>query len=223
MATLHFDDFILIDNTTYLGDIEDDIQKALERPADFGYYGERDLFETWCITFSTHRDDDVAGKANWDVMLEQLNERFGKAGEKWEVMHASHWAVGWADQIILPVVEVVAIDDFGDAVYAVTEQFAWALEIKGALEEYPLLDETRYSEMEYDEMIDYIKQASSVNDIEYDGKEYEVIDALPDDYAEKIAQWLSEHRDSMRVDDVSDDDLNAAMVNLGMATEVKED
>lgn len=216
--------FTLLDNTTlFKYPIEPDIiDQALERPDSFAYYGDEDLFETWAITFSTHRDDDTIGKSNWDVMLEELNEHFGPAGDKWQVMHASHWAVGWTDEIIMPIVEIVGMDDYGDAIYAVTEQFAWALSIRDALMDYPLLDETRYSEMEYDDAISVIDQHRPVNEFMHKGDWYEVKEDVPETINEGIFSWIFDTYSISSGEEIGDDEVEAAMIALGFADKMDD-
>lgn len=165
------------------------ITMAFELPDSFAYFGDMPLFETWALTHGTHRDADTMHRCNWDVILETFNEKFGPAGEDngWDVLHSSHWAVGWSDQLMVEVIEVFCTDDYGNAVYRVTPQFTEVMEIRWQLESYPVLDDERHSAMEHEETIEFLKDVHSVGD------------------AEAVLRYLYEHFDVIRSDDIRDE------------------
>ena len=75
------------------------------------------------------RDSDNVERSNWDAQIERIPE-----SETVQVVRERHWAVGW--------VEWLAIRPENTAAVAEAEK------IGDELEEYPILDEDRYSELE---------------------------------------------------------------------------
>ena len=69
------------------------------------------------------------------------------------VVHEGHWAVGW--------VEWIAIHE-SDA-----KALAAADEIASALEDYPVIDESHWSELEFNEACDYWESMGVRSRVEY--------------------------------------------------------
>jgi hypothetical protein len=80
------------------------------------------------------RDSDALERANFDAALQAVG---GEQTGKVNVVRASHWAVGW--------VEWIAIHE------SATEALKIADEIKGRLENYPVVSEELLSQYESDE------------------------------------------------------------------------
>lgn len=80
-----------------------------------------------------HRDSDVLAKANWEALCKAIPED----GERVKVVTAMHWAVGWVSWLAIH-------KDNDDALRE-------ADEIAAALENYPVVDDELYSQMENDE------------------------------------------------------------------------
>jgi hypothetical protein len=83
------------------------------------------------------RDSDALERSNFACMLREL----GGESETVIVVRESHWAVGWVEWI------------------AIHESDAKSLEkadgIKAALADYPVIDESHWSELEWNEAADY--------------------------------------------------------------------
>ncbi|MEQ9416641.1 MAG: hypothetical protein RJQ08_03760 [Salinisphaeraceae bacterium] len=79
------------------------------------------------------RDSDALERSNFDCMLREL----GGESETVRVIHEGHWAVGWIEWI------------------AIHESDAKSLEvadsIRAALDDYPVVDESHFSETEMEE------------------------------------------------------------------------
>src|SRR5579859_3077134 len=88
------------------------------------YWGER---ENWYCVLGRTRDSDLVCESNFHVALKRL----GGEGEHVAVERASHWACGW--------VETLLVDE---------EKRTEAEAILESLSDYPILDETDYSERE---------------------------------------------------------------------------
>lgn len=107
--------------------------KPYARPADyigpdrFGYY----------LFLGQHRDSDALARSNFIRGLELI----GGETDTVLVVRDSHWAVGWIETIYIHESDEKALRE--------------ADEIKAALEDYPVVDESHFSELEYTEAADY--------------------------------------------------------------------
>lgn len=115
-------------------DWDDLVEAAIERPSDFGYHGNKPLFETWGIAhgLGVSRDAGFLAKANWEAILEEIDDYEA------EVMRSRHWAFGWLEQLIFDVTDPDTVE--------------WLWNIKGALESYPVLDDEKFYRIENKEM-----------------------------------------------------------------------
>ena len=92
---------------------------------DASYYGERGH---WYLVLGTRRAADTLTLSNWAVALERLEGVDG-----WAVEHSSHWAAGQVSALLIePDSEAEPI----------------AREFTEQLEDYPVLDEEHYSDLE---------------------------------------------------------------------------
>jgi hypothetical protein len=83
--------------------------------------------------FGRNRDSDVLENCNFDVAWEALSA----VSERVEIVHEGHWAVGWIEWVAIPM------DD--------SEAIKVACELNAAMADYPVLDEGRFSEAEWEE------------------------------------------------------------------------
>jgi len=105
---------------------------------DYGYHGDLPRGETWAGTFSVNRDSDLLGQSNFEVILADLESKFP---DDVMVERAGHWAVGWVDEIMVRM-----LDDNG----CVTPAGEAALEWNDTLSDYPVADESHWSEKQYE-------------------------------------------------------------------------
>lgn len=101
------------------------------------YYGE-----VWPATYSAgvgqSRDGGALERSNFECMLEALG---GDNGDTVRVVRESHWAVGW--------VEWIAIHQDNEAALRIAD------EIKGKLDDYPVVNEDHWSELEFTEAAEF--------------------------------------------------------------------
>jgi hypothetical protein len=83
------------------------------------------------------RDSDALERSNFACMLREL----GGESETVIVVEESHWAVGW--------VQWIALHETDAAALAVADR------IKGKLEDYPVVDEEHFSDLEWNEAADF--------------------------------------------------------------------
>lgn len=125
-------------------------------------YGGFDPVGDYCV-LSKHRDSELLDRVNWDIAVETLKAEpmdHGRCGDipadrpnvyTWQ---ASHWAVGWVEYMM---VRADAPDDIKTA----------AGEMICSLAEYPMLDERRYSDAQFEAVGDYWAQCSVSDRVDY--------------------------------------------------------
>jgi len=93
--------------------------------------------ESWPEHYSAgvgqHRDSDALARSNFACMLKAL----GGESETVKVVHEGHWAVGWVEWIAIHESDSQALET--------------ADEIAAALEDYPVINEDHWSELEMQE------------------------------------------------------------------------
>lgn len=95
------------------------------------YAGE--TYEDYYVGPGQHRDSELLDRVNFTSALEMLG---GEHEPDVIVARASHWGVGWVESIL---------------VHKDSDKVAKLEEIENLLEEYPVLDDDLYSEMQYKE------------------------------------------------------------------------
>jgi hypothetical protein len=105
-----------------------------------GYWGERG---SWLVAAGQHRDSDSIERSNFAAMLKRL----GGESDTVAVERESHWAVGWVEHLLI---------DPGD-----TAKVEAAQEMRESIADYPLLDESHHSELEYTEFWDWAESELS--------------------------------------------------------------
>ena len=95
----------------------------------------------YCI-YSIHRDSTELENSNMDVIKETFKDSL-----ELDVFSASHWAVGWVEYFIVP-----ANSSESDLIRAA--------KILASLEQYPVLDESHYSELQHNKIGEYWENMS---------------------------------------------------------------
>jgi hypothetical protein len=99
--------------------------------SDSAYWGERNQ---WYIVAAQNRDSDTLDESNFAVLAKRLEGHC-------EIERANHWACGWVDYLIIAPNDKKAL--------------RIATEAQDAVEQYPILDETHFSQREWDKFHDY--------------------------------------------------------------------
>jgi hypothetical protein len=106
-------------------------ERTLVRPDHFAYFGDLDQDRWGRIGFAEQtRDSDPLERSNHEVIRDDLLNRFPDA---FVVEGASHWLVGWIDEI--------KVDTHNE------EALEAALEWKNRLDDYLVADEDHYSDL----------------------------------------------------------------------------
>jgi hypothetical protein len=151
---------------------------------------------------SVHRDSDTLARSNAEVIRADIETRFPGA---LLIEGASHWAVGWVEAAYVPV----RADD-GSTHPAALAACDWA----AALADYPVADESHFSELEYDEAVETIKLVTG-GTITRDGLSYEASELLPDDWAEQTFSAMYEAGADTSPDGMRGESIEDAMLELG--------
>ena len=191
-------------------DIEETAQKAAGNWQQFDcfvWFRERELEDAdqWAIIYSHNRDSRLLDQSNAAFIAKAL-QPFADADEPDVVMESHHhWAVGHVDGFSIRV-----FDGNGE----ITEAFRKYHELAERMDDYPILDESDYSERELEATLENIDDAAWRLKKEF---------ALPDGWVSQVYDWLSDHR-SGEIDNAddqggypSDDALRAAFKALGFS------
>lgn len=164
---------------------------------------EMDDADLWTIVYSSNRDSGLLDQSNAAVIAKTL-ETFTE-GEDADVLaeRHSHWLVGHVDGYSIRV-----YDDDGN----ITEAFRAYFELLEQLDGYPILDESDYSQKEYDATHENIDLAAWKVKRDF---------VLPEGWESEVYSWLSD-TDSSQLENVDDqggwpdeESLRAAFTGLG--------
>lgn len=153
---------------------------SLEHPPDFAYFGDLHEEDGWGRAFGVHRDSDALERSNWQVITEDMRERFP---DHFTTESASHWLVGWVETGRVRVLEdpsqEIAEDNLTDAFRAV-------LDWKEKLDGYPVADEEHYSELEWTDFREWVESEAKYAW----GREHE--EELPEALLGRVLELVSE-------------------------------
>jgi len=85
------------------------------------------------VMYSVTRDSDILTRSNWECILDDL----GGESETVIVQRSSHFLCGWVDLLLIHESDQEAIDKGDDSLKA--------------LEEYPVLNDEHFSQLEFEE------------------------------------------------------------------------
>jgi len=106
------------------------------RPSNFADFSDLNRGEYY-VAYGQHRDSDTLAQSNFRSMLRAL----GGESETVLVLRDSHWAVGWVESIYIHESNATACDT--------------ADRILAALEDYPIVDESDFSDLEVETACEY--------------------------------------------------------------------
>jgi hypothetical protein len=170
----------------------------------FAWFRRRELAdpESWAVVYTRHRDSGLLDQSNAEVITKKL-EPFTEDDDPDVVFEShGHWAVGHIDGFSIRVFKDGEITVAFRTYHALAERLA----------DYPVLDESNYSQREYDATLENIAHAAYRLKHEY---------ALPDGWEGDVFSWLWDHhqRAVENRDDQggypSEDDLREAFDALG--------
>jgi len=161
-----------------LNDLPKYASQALQKPKDFGYWGDDDMFVTWGFTGIDVNDaSDLLERSNFKVISNKLMEMY--PGD-FRIETYKHWAVNSVDRLVCRILKEPG--DITDQ--NITRAFLAAMKWHNELDEYPVADENEYLEMEYLEAIntlhelpDYLKELIDLDNSDWVVLLYEELNA----------------------------------------------
>lgn len=184
--------------------------------ASFARFDDDRAVGEWAIVpgASIHRDSDTLDRSNAERIREDIEASYPGA---LVVEGASHWAVGWTEAALVPVyftpdgVEPRELSS-GAIVYTgkrpVHGAAIMAASIGEALDDYPVYDETHFSELEHNELVEGIEQYAAGDALRAHG--YDVTSWAPDDWIVRTLVELDLNVSTL--DEWSDDVEGRALV-----------
>lgn len=160
-----------------------DLQEAAQKAAGnwqgfncFVWFRDRDLEDAdqWAVIYTHNRDSGLLDQSNAAV-IEKAMKPFSEGNDPDVVFEShSHWAVG-------------SIDGFSVRVFKngeITKAFETYHELAKQIDDYPILDESDYSERELEATLENIKDAAwrLKNDFDF-----------PEDWECQVYGWLSDN------------------------------
>lgn len=140
----------------------------------FGWRTQPEDGENWCIVYTHNRDSGLLEQSNAAAIAAEL-ESFLEADDPDVVCeHHGHFACGWVDGYSIRV--------YRDG--EITAAFQKWCEIQDRLSDYPILDESDYSDRESEATFANIADAAYSVSQDYD---------LPQDWEDEVYWWLSNH------------------------------
>lgn len=171
----------------------------------FVWFRDREVEDAdqWAINYTHNRDSGLLDQSNAQQIAEAL-EPFTEGDDPDLVFEShSHWAVGHVDGFSVRV-----FDQHGE----ITPAFRAYFDLAERLADYPILDESDYSEKEYEATLENIEDAAWKLKRQF---------VLPDGWVGDVYSWLSDH-DSAQVENrddqggyPSEESLRAAFEALG--------
>lgn len=136
-----------------------------QRFDSFAWFEKPDDAEQFCIVYVSNRDSEIIDRANAKAIAAELAQ-FIESGDVIEQRH-SHWAVGYVDGYCIRV--------YGRE--EITAAFRKWCDLQARLDDYPILDESLYSEMESEAQAeswevwarsDYVRAVEKALDVDLD-------------------------------------------------------
>ena len=171
-------------------DIEEAATKAAgnwQRFDSFIWFRDQELEDAdkWAVVYTSNRDSGLLAKSNASVIAKALKP-FTEGDDPDVVFEShSHFAVGHVDGFSLRVF---------DATGEITAAFTAYHELAEQIAEYPILDESDYSDREHEATLDNITNAAWRLKDEF---------KLPEGWESEVYSWLSDN-DSSEIENTDD-------------------
>lgn len=185
-----------------------------QRFNSFAWFSKPDNADDFTIVYVSNRDSDTLDKANAKVIADELTP-FIKRGTVIPQRH-SHWACGHVDGYAIKV---------RDKRGRITKAFQVWADIQARLDDYPILDESLYSEMELEAQneswecwarADYVRAVERALDVTLDDSDASaVLTAFEAARERSNTEWDSDSIDVERIAQATEfDDVRALIVPL---------
>lgn len=146
---------------------------------------EMDDADRWAIVYTSNRDSGLLDQSNAAVIVKTLKELTEGNDPDVVAESHSHWLVGHVDGFSIRVY---------DADGNITQAFRTYFELQERLSDYPILDESHYSDLEFDATLENIDLAAWKVKRDF---------VLPDGWESEVYSWLSDN-DPSQLENVDD-------------------
>lgn len=151
----------------------------------FGWHDKPENPERWAIVYTSNRDSGLMDQSNAAVIDKALEPFCGGDDPDCRAESHNHWACGYVDGYAIRV--------RGSDGELTPAWLAWC-ELQCALADYPLLDDSDYSERQYE---------SALESIRLEGRSL-VKDGVPEGWESEVWSWLANNDPSELEDDGQD-------------------
>jgi hypothetical protein len=165
-------------------------EDGLKKPSDFGYWGPKDMFETWGFCgIDKSQASNLIEESNFETISQKLISEFP---DDFRIETYRHWAVGQVSRLVCRILyRKGEIEDKN-----ITEAFKKAMEWQDELAKYFIADESDYSDRLYQQNIADIPQLQVAK----------FADQTVDDWATKIVNKIHDNGHYWDEDNYPDDD-----------------
>jgi hypothetical protein len=162
-------------------------KQSLKHPSDFGWFGFEEMFVTWGFAgINKDARDNIADISNWHCTIEEMKRLFPDTyDECFYEVGLKHWLVGHADQLCVKVLKseiphsLITDED-------ITDEFKAVVDIATYLAyEYPILDDSDYSERQWAATNADIEDMANCSWVPFGQK-----CIVEDGFGETIQSWL---------------------------------
>jgi len=175
-------------------DYEKELKNNHSSFESFGWHEAPEDREEWCVVYTSSRDSELLTQSNAHVIDEEMKPLLGDYCS--QETH-SHWACGYVDGY-----SIRCRDKDGEF----SEPFKKWVELSVSLSDYGILDESHFSELEFEAAMEYIESE--------DDSFFE----LPDGWVSAVYSRLD-----CSYDELSSDKIHDAMNKLGFFTNKDRD
>ncbi len=130
---------------------------GLEKPSDFGYWGSKDMFETWGFCgIDKNRDSNLLDISNFECISKDLIKEFP---DDFRIETYNHWAVGSVTRLVCKI--LLHKGEIADK--NITYAFKKVMEYLDDLANYPIYNESDYHERQYERSIRDLHVSNAAN------------------------------------------------------------
>lgn len=168
-------------------DLAEDMVGNWAKWGSFAWFDDREDRHEHAIFNFRHRDSTLIEQSNGSVMIERLKQYLEDEDGDIEIQRHSHCMVGWIECFVVRV-----YSESGE----VTEAFAKLAEMILDAREYPILDEDKYSELQFEVSWENFKQ-------QFDYIRRQFNEDIPDEAIQEAHEWVMANHES-EMEDTND-------------------
>lgn len=183
---------------------------GMQRPQDYAYYGDLDLYNTWGNCHLMRTRDSIPLEESNAATIEKWIKEAGLE-DSFRVENENHWAVGWIDML-----RIRLVTDAGEINLPALNFWDNILE---RLSDYPVLDEEDLSQREWDDTLSTLENCYRL-DIVWQWPDLD----LPEGWAEDLLHHMNNTGPGISCsEELKWEDIRRAVIQLGWAQEPEDE